>query len=1046
MKSAVAWNVKGVGADARETAREAARRAGMSVGEWLNSVIMESADDIDGTADESADDDFSAIHEHLDALATRLGKLRSASRSRPGERRGADVASDLRGLETWLAGITKDLARCSEETPQRVADAINRLNERLDHLIASGRLAASEFERRVTAVDRAFDDLNGETRRPAFPFKRRAEATEDVVSDIRTRQGALDGVPSRDPGEDLDRRGDVPGWRNRASELDQHLRTLTRQLDTMRRPCGFEDSVAALRRDLGSIGDALSKAMPRCALDALENEVQSLAERADRGRRHGDSAGIAAIERRLGKVHDLLNELTPAENVGGLEAAADALSRKIDTLASSGADATAVQHLETAIAELRALSGRVASGEALAVLACEVRTLAERMDRFVASAGKSAVSSLERRLEALSQSINARTAEAGRAVSARIEPLLNALAAQLERLDPGGNDQVALDHIEGEIARLADKINASDARVGNIDSIERALADLFLQIEETRANAVEASEFKRDLADLRLTQTEAELRTQQTFEAVQDAVERLADRLAAMEGGPRAEPAQPPLTAPARPAAPVAIPTPPPAAAKTPNPRSAKSSAPAPAAERTAVPPAFRTAIEPTLPADHPLEPGSTGSRARPPAPAPEAGDKASFIAAARRAAQAAAAGTALPGVKRTDDKTPAAAGEAGDMLAKLKRPVVMSVTAAVLVVGAAHVALSMLGPSGSARIEAPRQTTEAVAPAPREPAKAAGAPANPPSRAADTHAGDSRAAETGTAKSMPAPIPGLQLFAPNPVTNFATAGPNAPAASTDITGSVPKAGGGAPSAPASPVAAAPAADTLPATIAGPGLRSAAAAGNAAAEYEIAVRYAEGRGVPQSLSEAARWLERAATKGLAPAQYRLGSFYEKGNGVKKDLEAARRLYTAAAEKGNARAMHNLAVLHAEGIDGRPEYKAAAQWFRKAAAYGIADSQYNLGILFARGIGVEQNLAESYKWFALAAQQGDQDAGRKRDDVATRLDPQSLVAAKLAAQTFTAESQPEEATTVKPAGDSWDRPAAPAAPPAAAAKPKAARRI
>ena len=83
----------------------------------------------------------------------------------------------------------------------------------------------------------------------------------------------------------------------------------------------------------------------------------------------------------------------------------------------------------------------------------------------------------------------------------------------------------------------------------------------------------------------------------------------------------------------------------------------------------------------------------------------------------------------------------------------------------------------------------------------------------------------------------------------------------------------------------------------------------------------------------------------------------------------------------------------------KGIDGKPDYRAAAQWFRKAADRGVADSQYNLGILYARGIGVDQNLAESYKWFALAAQQGDQDAAKKRDDVAARLDQQSLVAAQ-----------------------------------------------
>jgi localization factor PodJL len=183
-----------------------------------------------------------------------------------------------------------------------------------------------------------------------------------------------------------------------------------------------------------------------------------------------------------------------------------------------------------------------------------------------------------------------------------------------------------------------------------------------------------------------------------------------------------------------------------------------------------------------------------------------------------------------------------------------------------------------------------------------------------------------------------------------------------------------------------------------------------------------------------------QWLERAANQGLAPAQYRLGSLYEKGQGVKKDLEKARTLYLAAADKGNAKAVHNLAVLYAEGIDGKPDYRTAAQWFRKAAERGVADSQYNLGILYARGIGVDQNLAESYKWFSLAAAQGDQDSAKKRDDVSSRLDQQSLVAARLAVQTWAAEPAPDEAMNVKAPANGWDN-----APAAAPAKPAARRK-
>ena len=53
MKLGVPWHIKGVHPNARVSAREAARRAGMSVGEWLNSVILESSEDAEqGPVDE----------------------------------------------------------------------------------------------------------------------------------------------------------------------------------------------------------------------------------------------------------------------------------------------------------------------------------------------------------------------------------------------------------------------------------------------------------------------------------------------------------------------------------------------------------------------------------------------------------------------------------------------------------------------------------------------------------------------------------------------------------------------------------------------------------------------------------------------------------------------------------------------------------------------------------------------------------------------------------------------------------------------------------
>jgi localization factor PodJL len=248
-----------------------------------------------------------------------------------------------------------------------------------------------------------------------------------------------------------------------------------------------------------------------------------------------------------------------------------------------------------------------------------------------------------------------------------------------------------------------------------------------------------------------------------------------------------------------------------------------------------------------------------------------------------------------------------------------------------------------------------------------------------------------------------------------------------APGPKADITGSIARAPA-APLATRQPAPAAqPSADGLPAAIGGPRLRNAALAGDPAAAYEVAMRFLEGRGVPANLEEAARWYERAARKGLAPAQFRYASMLEKGRGVKKDLRAAHKLYVAAATKGHAKAMHNLAVLYAEGVEGAPDYANAAQWFRKAAEHGVADSQYNLGVLTTRGLGTEKNIAESYKWFALAAAQGDQDAGRKRDEVAALLNAQALGGAQQAVKSFAVEAQPAEATLVPEPSGGWDPP-------------------
>lgn len=261
----------------------------------------------------------------------------------------------------------------------------------------------------------------------------------------------------------------------------------------------------------------------------------------------------------------------------------------------------------------------------------------------------------------------------------------------------------------------------------------------------------------------------------------------------------------------------------------------------------------------------------------------------------------------------------------------------------------------------------------------------------------------------------------------------FADVTQTAAAASDPITvGSLPPPADTAATEPAS-APADTAALALPAEIGPQALQSAALTGDPVAQFEVANRFAEGRGITADPVQAVAWYQRAAAQGLAPAQYRLASLYEKGIGTAKDANAARIWYQRAADQGNRKAMHNLAVLYADGAGDAPDFTAAANWFRAAAELGLEDSQYNLGIMHARGLGVPQNFAEAFKWFSILADKGDADAAGRRDLLAEKLDAQTLAAARLAAQTWRAKPMLSEANEIHLPDAGWEMPTPVAAP-------------
>ena len=139
-----------------------------------------------------------------------------------------------------------------------------------------------------------------------------------------------------------------------------------------------------------------------------------------------------------------------------------------------------------------------------------------------------------------------------------------------------------------------------------------------------------------------------------------------------------------------------------------------------------------RAPIDPDLPADTPLEPGSAG-RGRSPAEriaaseaalaplkrdgAPEITGKANFIAAARRAAQAASEGGTVEPPRGEEKGEPTPSNLIGRFLANRRRALMVGVTALLVLYGAIQVAGIMTADRGA---EKPAPTSGQAQPAER--------------------------------------------------------------------------------------------------------------------------------------------------------------------------------------------------------------------------------------------------------------------------------------------------------------------------------------
>jgi len=1004
MTSGAPWSVKGIDPKAREVAKDLARRSGMTLGEWLNQVILQ-----DDGPEDATSESFFADHPPRPAAE----RVQALAAEGPAPRRIEAPAHPADYVER-MAGLLERLT-------SRIEDAETRAGEAVSGVEQSVRSALARIEAAEQAQSGAASDI-GDVKASAATLAERLRRMEENAGGPRSSEAlrALEGAISKIAGQ-------VYEGQSRTREILDGVEARISQIED-----GGDVGGRLVDEVVNRVSARLAEAESRTS-EALEGLRESLAALDGRIRSVEDGSGLD------GRLEGLTEKLA-----GSLEATRAEFAAKL----ASGVEGR-FDRIEAALAEM---SGHVRSAEersasAIAQMGKEVLNVAEVMNRRVQAAeARSAqvVDQVSGEMGKIAQAMESRLsrsesihAEALERLSGEISRITERLAERIANAER--RSAQAIDDVGEQVARVTERINQRAERSSE------ELADRIRQSEERTARLLDEA---RDRIAQRLSELGGAGAAPTPGASPFSGVAVAAGALAA------APVATAPFEASSFPAREPAAQAEPPAAfsddpfAGFPDVEDSVATAPETAADfmsrafpsaADAAPAVFAAEPAPVFePEPETLEPESAAFEAdvfaRNDAPAeseaafaeaadPEAAsaDEAfadDFAAAFEAADEPAFAAEPAPSLfaapePEADDDTPF-------MTAFEDEPQERGLSADDAF---GDLDADIFEPERPTEAQAPVQpgrplSTREVVEQARAAARAAAASGDLKGKKGKGKSGTSLFSSFSLTKSKRRAGGSLQTFllvsGGAAFLGLAAGGvalmagkpggepPERVARSQALAqqDAQPVGEGEGMADPRAAIALAPQnlSDAAPADLPA---SSEAQAADLSALFAESVRALEG-GEPNALDE----LKKAANLGHAPAQLYLGKLYEDGKyGVKRDLAEARRWTERAAQGGDRRAMHNVALFYFNGEGGTKNTTTSAQWFRRAAELGLVDSQYNLGRLYEEGLGVSQNAAEAYKWYLIAARTGDSEARVSAQRVKASLSPEARLVAERAAAGF-----------------------------------------
>lgn len=311
MTSNAPWSVKGIDRDARETAKAAAQREGMTLGEWLNQMIFAAGDP--NAAPPAANDingikarDIATAFEHLShriagAEAKSADQVESLARSLGGVVERLQRMERARNPGETPPGLLERVETLEAKTGDRTRiDALRALEKAVSQVAQQFASAQASSLARLDAVERSMQSIAGrldtpaaagvsaETMREAFEqMAGRVEHAERLAQEAARLKAAAGesgdadfvqktGLRLRILGDEIKRGGD------QIKTLEGSIARLAQQIDAAERRSAegiqkVAETIADLRADVAN-GDSADQAAARADIEAAVSEITQRTE------------------------------------------------------------------------------------------------------------------------------------------------------------------------------------------------------------------------------------------------------------------------------------------------------------------------------------------------------------------------------------------------------------------------------------------------------------------------------------------------------------------------------------------------------------------------------------------------------------------------------------------------------------------------------------------------------------------------------------------------------------------------------------------------